>query len=309
MDIKQIRYFVTIVECGCNLSKAAKKIHISQPALSKMIKEFEKKENALLLDRSAEGFKLTPAGERFFRYAQSVVKQYDEMMAQLREDATKLTGKIKIGIPPLIISALFSKVLSNFIIENLDVKVEVVEVGAYELKKKLILQEIDIAILLKPTTLCPESFEEVLLVQDTLCTFMDQNNPLSIEKTLSWSQLDGQPMAIFDRSFMIHHQVMQEFERRNIRPDILITSAYWDYLLQTTIKTDLITILPSPIADYFLNAQIAKVEIQDPILWDVVLCRHKKESYSPAETYMFDHILHYFCDAPTPVTEKGRSKA
>jgi len=303
MDIKQIRYFVTIVECGCNLSKAAKKIHISQPALSKMIREFEKKENTFLLDRSADGFKLTPAGERFFRYAQNVVKQYDEMMAQLREDATKLTGKIKIGVPPLIISALFSKVLSNFIVENPDVEVEVIEVGAYELKKKLILQEIDIAILLKPTTLCADSFEEILLVQDTLCAFMGQHNPLAAETRLTWAHLDGQPMAIFDRSFMIHHQVMHEFERRNIQPDVLITSAYWDYLLQTTIKTDLITILPSPIADYFLNAQIAKVEITDPILWDVVLCRHKKEAYSQAETSMFDYILHYFCDSSSPGTK------
>ena len=300
MDIKQIRYFVTIVECGCNLSKAAKKLHISQPALSKMMKEFETKENALLLDRSAEGFTLTPAGERFFRYAQSVVKQYDEMMTQLREDATKLTGKIKIGVPPLILSALFSEVLSSFIIENPDVKVEVIEVGAFELKKQLILQEIDIAILLKPTTLCEESFEEVLLVQDTLCAFMDQDNPLSTAEALSWAQLDGQAMAIFDKSFMLYHQVMQEFERRGIRPDILITSAYWDYLLRTTMKTDLITILPSPIADHFRSANVAKVEISDPILWDVVLCRQKKASYSQAETHMFDHVLQYFCGKQAP---------
>ena len=294
MDIKQLQYFITIVECDCNLSRAAKKLQISQPALSKMIRDFEKKENILLFDRYVDGLRLSPTGESFFHYALGMIKQHNDMMTQLREEAAKLTGKIRIGIPPLILSALFSEVLSNFIIENPDLKVDVVEVGAYELEKQLILQEVDIAILLEPTTLCKESFEEVLLAQDTLCAFMDPDNPLALEGTLSWAQLEGQPMAIFDQSFMIHHQLMREFEKQEVRPNILITSSYWDYLLRTTIKTDLITILPSPIVDYVLDSKIAKVEMQDPVLWHVVLCRGKKKQYSKTEAHMFNYILHFF---------------
>jgi len=294
MDIKQMRYFLTIVECGCNFSKAAKRIHISQPALSKMIIEFEKKEDAVLIDRSSGEPGLTPAGERFCHSAQMIVKEYDEMMARLREDATNLTGKVKIGIPPLIISTLFSEVLSGFIIENPDVKVEVAEIGAYDLKKQLILQEIDIAILLRPTTLSHEQYDDVLLVQDTLCAFMDKGNPLAAGEKLSWSALDGYPMAMLDRSFMIHHQMMRAFDQHDIRPNVLITSAYWDYLLRATIHSGLVTILPAPIADYFADLKIAKVEMEDPIVWSVVLCRHKKASYSRAETCLFDHIVNFF---------------
>ena len=294
MDIKQLQYFIAIVECDCNLSKAAKKIHISQPALSKMIREFEKKEDILLFDRQVDRLKLSPAGESFFQCAKNVVKQYDHMMTQLREGAMKLTGKVRIGIPPLILSALFSEVLSNFIIENSEVKVEVIEVGAYELEKQMIMQEVDIAILLEPTMLCKESFEEVLLVEDTLCAFMSPDNPLATEEKLSWKQLDRHPMALFDSSFMIHHQLIREFEKNGIKPNILITSLYWDYLLRTTIKTDLVTILPSPIMNHVHDAKVAQVEMEEPILWHVLLCRPKKKNYSQAEAHMFKHILQHF---------------
>lgn len=268
MNIEQLHYFVTIVDCNCNLSEASKKIHISQPALSQMIKSFEEKENVLLFERSHGRLeRLSPTGEIFYTYSLNLIEQYDIMMQHLREDATKLKGKIKIGIPPLVLSTVFSEVASELILKNPDIKFEIAEIGAYNLRKSLILQEIDIAILLKPTTMNLANIEEVLLVENELCAFMYYTNPLASQEFLQWSQLHNHPMAIFDSSFMIHHQLMRSFEMKKIKPNILITSASWDFLLRSTIRTSLVTILPSPIADCFSSTQVKRVKFAQPIKW------------------------------------------
>ena len=295
MDIKQLQYFLAIVESDCNLSETSKKIHISQPALSHMIKSFERNENVILFERSHGRLeKLSPVGESFYNSAKNIIDQYNEMLQQLREESTKLKGRIKIGIPPLVISTVLSEVINQLIIDNPDIKIEIIEVGAYELRKKLILQEIDIAILLTPTTLNPDNFEEIILVEDNLYAFMDENNPLASEEKLSWQQLHQNPFAIFDDSFMIHHQLIKEFKYQKINPNIIITSAYWDYLLRSTMGTSVITILPSTIADFFLPPQVVQRAIKNPIRWQVVIIRPKKRVYTRIEEYIFKSILAFF---------------
>lgn len=293
--MRQLQNFMTIVDCNCNLSEASKKIHISQPALSQMIKGFEEKENIILFERSHGRLeRLSPTGELFYANAQDVIEQHNDMMDQLRMDATKIKGKIRIGIPPLVLSTVFSEVTSELIINNPDIKIEIVEIGAHDLRKSLILQEIDIVILLKPTDVNPENIEEILLVENELCAFMDRNNSLASEKKLPWSKLHQHPMGIFDNSFMIHHQLIQKFEEQAIKPEVLFTSICWDFLLRATIGTKLVTILPSPISKYFPNDHVKKVEFEQPTSWKVVICRQKKKVYSRVEEYVFQYILEHF---------------
>ena len=70
MDIQQLYYFNNIVECDYNLSLAAKKIHISQPALSQFISNFENEKDVQLFNRKQGRLNsLTRAGEMIYQYA------------------------------------------------------------------------------------------------------------------------------------------------------------------------------------------------------------------------------------------------
>jgi DNA-binding transcriptional LysR family regulator len=293
MDIKQLKYFLTIVDSDFNLSAASKKLHVSQPALSLMIKNFEEEENVLLFERANGRLQnLTPVGEVFYANAQAVIEQYQYMMDQLREEATKMKGKIKIGIPPVVISVIFSEVMADLILNNPDIKFEIIELGAYALRKKLLLQEMDIAILLKPTNI--DHIDEILLAENELCAYMDKNNPLANCDQLTWIQLNNQPLAIFDNTFMIHHLLINKFNQKNVKPIISLTSSSWDFLLRSTSGTDLITILPSLISEIYFDSNITKVHFKDPLSWEIVACRIKKSRYSRLEEYVFQSILEYF---------------
>lgn len=305
MDIKQLKNFVEIVDANFNISETSKKIHISQPALSKMIINFEREENVQLFERSYGRLQnLTPAGENFYFNAVELLKQYDEMMESLRHTAAKVKGRIKIGIPPLVLTVLFSEIIPKLILEYPNIQFEISEVGALELKKSLVLQEIDIAILLNPVDFNKACIEKVIIADDDLCAFMNKDNALASKKKLQWSDLNNVDIAIFAESFMINHYLMRKFESESIKPNIKIKSSSWDYLLYTTEANDLITILPSYMNNFASYKNLVKVDFYDPINWEVILCRYNKTHYSRVETLVYNDLINYFKTRNLHITKK-----
>lgn len=284
-----------IVESNFNISLAAKKIHISQSALSQMIKTFEEQENIMLFERSKGRLEnLTSVGELFYTNAQKIIEDYDLLIEELREESSQIKGKIRIGIPPVVISVLFSKIIPEIIQENPMIKVELNDAGAYQLRKKFLLQELDIVVLLKPTELKSEHVEQITLSKDELSVFMDIDHPLANEKNLRWSQLNGQPLAMFDSTFMVHHLLTKEFERRGVEINTVLSSTSWDFLLNATSYSNILTIMPSPVSDYYKDTRIIKVPFKNPIYWDVVICRPRKKHYTRVEKFTFEAIVNYF---------------
>jgi len=295
MDIKQLEYFITIVDSNFNLSEAAGRIHISQSALSQVIKNFEKKENTILFKRNRNRLEsLTLAGELLYKHAGIIAKQYENMLFEIRNLDTSLKGEIRIGIPPFIISTIFSQITSLLKRQYPDIKITIIEFGAYQLKKMLLAKEIDIAILLKPNDLDLRLIEEIHLLENELCAFVHEAHDFTMKESLNWSDLNQAPLAIFDQTYMIHHLLVANFKKLKIEPNILIQSNYWDFLLRSIIGTDIITILPAVTFDYFPAPYIKTIPFNEPIKWEVVMCRNKKETHSNVAEFVFDKIKEHF---------------
>lgn len=298
LNIKQLEYFATIVENDFNLSLASAKLHISQPALSKYVRAFEEQENINLFIRSkGRLIALTEVGRILYENALIILKNYSEMMVELREQSKTIKGTVRIGIPPLIITVLFTELLQNLKRANPGINFEIIEYGAYELRKMLILNEIDFAVLLKPTDLNPKLFEEQVLYQDQLSAFMSVDNELSKQEKLEWKDLKGHELAIFDSSFMIHHMLVKRLSKTNINPTVILESSLWDFLLSSVRESKLITILPSPIKERFELAGVTEVHFKDPILWQVVLTYPVKQQYSKLESFTQETFVSYFADS------------
>ena len=73
MQLKQLRYFITVADCG-SINKAAEKLFTSQSNVSKVIKAFEKKANVELFNRNSKGVRLTDKGYEIYDYAKRVLE-------------------------------------------------------------------------------------------------------------------------------------------------------------------------------------------------------------------------------------------
>lgn len=105
MELRQLRYFVAIVDHG-SLSRAARVLHIAQPALTQQVQQLEEELGAQLLHRSAQGVMSTDAGKTFYEHAQAILKQVEDARSAVAQSSDKPAGTVALGIPQSVSSAL-----------------------------------------------------------------------------------------------------------------------------------------------------------------------------------------------------------
>src|SRR4249920_775014 len=99
MELRHLRYFIAVAEEE-NVSRAALKLHVSQPALSRQIRDLEGEIGFLLLERTAKSVRLTEAGKFFLNEARAVVLRAQEAVKKAKAIATGSHGEIHIGYAP-----------------------------------------------------------------------------------------------------------------------------------------------------------------------------------------------------------------
>lgn len=295
LDINQMNYLINIVECGCNLSLAAKKIHISQSALSQFVTNFENDEEVLLFNRKngrLEG--LTDSGEKVYRHSLDIIQKYNEMQEVIQRESSKQKGTIRVGLPSLILRVYFAEFFPTFALQNPDIQIEITEGGSNELRQMLLNNDLDYAILIDPTSLDPKGYEQNVIQIDEMTAFMDIRHPLSEKELLEWRDLDGYPLATFNKSFTTYELISTKLKKEKVEGQIRFTSSSWDYLIEATRDNDIVTILPRPV-DQYTNTESFKVtHFRDFVPFNFFLIRPIKDKYGEVETIVYETILNYF---------------
>ncbi|UGQ46187.1 LysR substrate-binding domain-containing protein [Massilia endophytica] len=105
MELRQLRYFVAIVDHG-SLSRAALVLHVAQPALTQQLRQLEEELGAQLLHRSAQGVHSTDAGKVFYEHALAILKQVADAKSAVTQSAERPAGAVTLGLPHSISGAL-----------------------------------------------------------------------------------------------------------------------------------------------------------------------------------------------------------
>lgn len=112
MELRQLRHFVAVVEVG-NLSVAAARVHLSQPALSRSIKTLESDLGVRLLERRARGVVPTPAGRVFAAEARFILNECRRSKAEIAGLGHGAGGKVAIGVMPMFIPSIAADALAD----------------------------------------------------------------------------------------------------------------------------------------------------------------------------------------------------
>ncbi|NWD22628.1 LysR family transcriptional regulator [Pseudomonas yamanorum] len=105
MEIRQIKYFVAVIDCG-SLSQAARQVHVAQSALSKQMSALEQELEVQLFHRSHNGVVASEAGKVFYEYAQGMLKHLTDARAAVRSSPNAVSGSIVVALPQSVATIL-----------------------------------------------------------------------------------------------------------------------------------------------------------------------------------------------------------
>lgn len=146
MELRQLRYFVAIVDHG-SLSRAARVLHIAQPALTQQLRQLEDELGAQLLHRSAQGALSTDAGKIFYEHAQAILKQVGDAKSAVAQSTDKPSGTVALGIPQSASGALALPLLTAVRASYPEISLQLTEELSGNLIEQLKSGRINLAVL------------------------------------------------------------------------------------------------------------------------------------------------------------------
>ena len=145
MNLKQAQYVKTIAECG-SITAAAKKLFVSQPSLSQMLRQLEQETGLPIFDRSTSPMQLTYAGEKYLHAAERMIAANMELESQLREIRQEHSGRLRLGISITRAMQVMPLVLPIFLQQYPNVTLQLTESGSANLEELLRSGNIDLAL-------------------------------------------------------------------------------------------------------------------------------------------------------------------
>lgn len=299
MNITQMEYLVEIVQSNFNITVASQKLFVSQSAISQFIKNFEEQNDVELFERKhGRMIALTPSGRKIYQSALLVLEEYYRLENTLKQEASQQKGTIKIGIHPTILRLFFTKFIPRFILENSDAYIEIVEAGTLELREMLIDQTIHAAIIVEPTDLKTDDYEEYPLMRTEVAAFMDPAHPLSKKRLIKWADLGEFPFVTYNEKDKVYHLIADRLKKAETKANLLFTSASWDYMIESVVANEHIAILPTVYFNQFVSRikhiGVLEKRFENPISYIPVLARPVKKVYTPVESFVFNSILENF---------------
>jgi DNA-binding transcriptional LysR family regulator len=197
MDLKRLRYFVTVAE-ELHFGRAAERLHIVQPALSQGIKLLEAELGVQLLDRANGPVTLTGPGKVLLVEARRALAQTDRALQMTRAAANGVFGRIEIGFVDHAIWSVLPAVLRAFREQYPSVDIGLHEMDVAAQRVCLASGELDIGFL--PAPLRDEEFASETLIETPFLLAMPREHGLARLTSVPFSALANEPFVMFPPS-------------------------------------------------------------------------------------------------------------
>jgi DNA-binding transcriptional LysR family regulator len=210
MELRHLRYFLAVAD-ALNFSRAAERLHLSQPPLSQQVRRLEGELGAKLFDRSKRQIKLTAAGEIFATKARAILAQCDEAAKLAARAERGEFGHLRLGlwqlpVPP-VQTRLIIECLRAFVRCSPDVHLTLQSLLPAEQIKAVKDGGIDVGIVRLPVAQKSRGIAIETILREPMVLAMSENNSLARFKTVPLRELSNQRYIMFarDANADFHH--------------------------------------------------------------------------------------------------------
>ncbi|MBK0422605.1 LysR family transcriptional regulator [Leucobacter sp. CSA2] len=263
MNLEQLRGFAEIAEIG-HFTRAAERLHLAQPSLSRQISSLESEFGLELFHRVRGGVRLTTAGERLLPYARRMLADADAARDEMASLAGLKRGRIRLGATPTLCTSLVVEVLAEFRERYPEIEIEILERGSRSLITALVEGSLDLALIV--TSVSSGAARAVLELESVLSERLvavsaaDRPDPFAGPGSagrgpgsrhrgpVTLEQLSGVPIVQFPESYDLRSALDSAFRTEGVQPLIAVEGAEMDAALRFAERGVGVAVVPAMVA-------------------------------------------------------------
>ncbi|HTK01504.1 MAG TPA: LysR substrate-binding domain-containing protein [Bordetella sp.] len=290
LTLKQIRAFVAVARLG-SATRAAEQLHVTQSAISLLIRDLEEKSEVQLFEHG-RALILTEAGQEFLHIAERIIGDVDQAVDNLNGLATKARGKVAIAAGVFIASTILPPVLKIYRERFPNIELRVRDMLSTDLAGTVLRGEVDFAVgtdaNLDRSMLSVQSLRHF-----RLGAFFPQGHPLESRKTIRWRDLKPWPIIVVNPLNALWQRAMAMLYSEGITLEVAFEVTFPSTAMAMAREGFGVVIQPSyAIPSLAMEGVVGRALNGPAVESDVVLIRRNGSALSPAAASLVE-LLEY----------------
>lgn len=308
MELRQLRCFQAVAE-ELNFSKAARRLRVAQPAVSRTVQELEGSLNVQLFKRTKRSVALTPAGSVLLHEASLLLQRLDEAERRVRRTAVGEEGELRLGYigPPT--HSFLGRIVKEFRRRYPLVSVVLEERTPERVWEMVARGRLSIG-LTRPVLSHRESgLATRLLRQEPLCAVVSPGHPLALRQPLGWRDLAGYPLIVLSRreGVSLHESVLAACRQARFTPRLAYTPSLISTVLSYVEAETGIGVVPDSISPLGFETRLVFRPLKPQRTVDLVMVWSDRDDSAPAlafrqlaDEWLRDRLLWSATDSHLP---------
>ena len=292
MDIQQIRYFLAVAHYE-SFSKAAQKLFVTQPILTRCVKNLEQELGLPLIVRTTRSFALTDAGKTLSEYGRRLVQQQEDLCRRMEDLKQVRSGQLRLSSPGPLLDLYFPKLVTGYHARHPGIRIHVRESGSRPVAQDVLDGTADMGVVMLPLE-DTENLHVFPILTDAVHVVVPKGHPFSAETSIPIGKLRGMELITYDRNNTLHHTFLDLCRKEGFTPAIAYQSMMPNFILDTIALGSCVGVLPRPMVGLGADRDLVSIPITPHFPWEIALITAKDRYLSCAAADFLAYAKAFF---------------
>lgn len=290
MDLQHLRYYNEIVKCK-SFTKAATQLGITQPMLTRVIKNLEEELDVKLIERTSKYFNLTDAGEVFYQQSLDFLLRFNDIYRSIDDVKSSNSGEVRFSTPGVILDMYFPILLKQFHSTYPNINISIVEEGSKLTAQSVLSDTADLGMVMLPVA-NQNQFHTTIVISSVCQVVLSKKHPLAKRQWIQMRELQDDRFITFSDTATLHDAFISICEKEGFAPRIAYKSLMPSFIFEMVSHNLCSAILPLPIIERYITGDLVTVPLRPSFEWKIAVIS-KKERY---QSYASRKLLSFMCE-------------
>ncbi|MBQ4425924.1 MAG: LysR family transcriptional regulator [Lachnospiraceae bacterium] len=294
MDIRSLTQFLEVAK-NKSYTKAAKKLFLAQPTLTKTVKGLENELGVKLFDHIGQTIILTDYGRQLMMLSEPLVNEFNQIPRLVKDIGENVSGTVSVGTTPMLGGLYLVNYIPAFNSAFPRIELQLRESNSFSIMHDVYQNTIELGLCMNSEKLQNSTdFDVHLLFSKQVIALIHESNPLSKKEKLSISDLQHEKINSYALGHAINHEINRRCQNAGFLPQINFSSNVTLFLVRLTESGDGITIMPKAFLSVNPSRNTVAVPFDPVFPWECCLITRKGRYLSEAARTFISFILEKF---------------